>query len=138
MKICKVCKSPLADDKNDKCNVCGFYNTKKAISSPRDVIYPNIACLNSAKSTFAKNKKITTSFEDLLKIVDGNLEPTFFYAHKKYGITNFDDGYQICEYETGNQYQNYKTIQEFAQNSKVDGKLLKDVWQQITKFELGC
>ena len=138
MKTCKVCKSPLKEDKNNKCVICGFYNTENAISSPCNVIYPNIASLSSAKFTYAKNKKIITTFEDFLKIVDGNLEPTFFYAHKKYGVTNFDNGYQICEYETGNQYQNFKTIKDFAENVKVENHLLKEVWQKVRKIELGC
>ena len=90
MKTCRVCKSPITTDcKDEKCVVCGFYNTENAIKSPRDVIYPNIASLAGAKISFEKNKKIITSFEDFLKIVDGNLEPTFCFARKKYGVTNF-------------------------------------------------
>ena len=32
----------------------------------------------------------------------------------------------------------YATIEEFGENAKVDGEFLKDVWEKVYNFKLGC
>ena len=116
---CDVCGNEISIDKwgNGMCKKCHWiYNAKRLVKN---------------------GEKLKPTYEEFLKIVKGNLEPTFRYKNKTYVATTFE-GYELCEQNSADQYQSYATIEEFGENAKVDGEFLKDVWEKVYNFKLGC
>ncbi len=139
IKKCDVCGNDVTimqyGDK--KCKNCGWIQSEEATHNPNKLKYPNITSLNNAKELNKKGLKIKPTFEDFIESVYLNLEPNFKYRKKQYGSTNFL-GYEFYEWNKEEGYQSYKTIEEFSKNVNIDGKLLKDIWDDIYQFELGC
>lgn len=101
------------------------------------MVYPNVTSFDTAKKLYKSGLKIKPQFEDLIQSVMLNLEPSFKYKRKKYGSTKFD-GYEFFEWKNENNYQAYKTIEEFEQKANIDGKLLCDIWKDIYQYKFGC
>ena len=57
----------------------------------------------------------------------------FFYKKRKFGITKFD-GFEFYEWEKDEGYQNYKSLNEFADKINIDGIKVKDIWGKIYKL----
>lgn len=131
------CDIEIVQYRDKICKRCGWIQNEEAVHDPNKLIYPNITSLNNAKELIRKGKKIKPTFEDFIESVRLNLEPTFKYNKKQYGSTNFS-GYEFYEWNKEEGYQSYQTIEEFEQKVNIDGKLLKDVWQDVHQFELGC
>jgi len=139
IKKCDVCGNDVAIRKygDKKCKNCGWIQSEEAIHNPNKLKYPNITSLNNAKELNKNGMKIKPTFEDFIESVRLNLEPSFKYNKKQYGSTNFS-GYEFYEWNKEDGYQSYKTIEEFEQKINIDGKLLKDIWDDIYQFEIGC
>ena len=139
MKNCDVCGNEISIDKwgNGVCKKCHWINNAKALDCPDEVFYPNVTSFNNAKKLVKNGNKLKPTYEEFLKIVKGNLEPTFRYKNKVYVATTFE-GYELCEKNSEDQYQSYATIEEFGKNVKVDGEFLENVWENVYNFKLGC
>lgn len=79
-----------------------------------------------------ENKQKLT-YDEFIEIVNFGLEMQFYYKKRKFGVTHFD-GYEFYEWEKVDGYQSYKTINEFAQNIKIDGVQVKDLWNEVSKI----
>lgn len=138
-KICPACKNKTLVDKygNGECEHCGWIQCRDELKNPDTLRYPNVTSLNHAREQVKNGMKIKPTFEDFIEIVYINYEPSFKYKKRKFGSTNFS-GYEFYEWNKEEEYQSYKTIEEFAQKVNIDGKYLKDIWDDIYQFELGC
>lgn len=136
---CDICGEEVVFDKwgNGRCKKCRWYPTDNSRKQPNDVLYPNITSLNHAKELFKEGKSLKPTFEEFLLIIEGNLEPTFWYKNKKYLTSKFDT-YGIAEENNYESFQDYKTLKEFGDNVRLNGELLKDVWNKVYRFQLGC
>ncbi len=136
---CDICGNEIFLDAygNGKCKKCHWIKNAKALDYPNDVIYPNVTSFNNAKMLLKNGKRLKPTYAEFLKIVNNNLEPTFKYKNKTYVATTFD-GFELCEQDSGDQYQSYNTIEEFGENVKIEGCLLKDIWDSVKNFQLGC
>ena len=139
IKNCDVCGKEVKIDNfgNGKCKNCGWIDSEKSLNHPNEVEYPNITSLNNAKDLIKKNQKLKPTYEEFLIIVKENLEPSFKYKNKKYGSTQFD-GFEFYEYNSEIGYQSYPTIEEFDKNVNINGVHLKDLWKNISHFEISC
>lgn len=138
-KKCDVCGNDVVIEqyKDKICKKCGWIQCEEALKTPNKMIYPNITSLNHAREQVENGMKIKPTFEDFVESVRLNLEPSFKYNKRKFGSTNFS-GYEFYEWNKEDGYQSYKTIEEFEQKVNIDGKYLKDIWDNIYQFELGC
>ncbi|MCM1306531.1 MAG: hypothetical protein NC037_05885 [Bacteroides sp.] len=73
------------------------------------------------------------TYDEFIDLVRYGLEMQFCYEKRKFGITHFN-GYEFYEWNKEECYQNYPTIEEFATQINIDGILVKDVWDKITKI----
>lgn len=139
IKKCDVCGCNVIviPYKDTICSNCGWIQCEEATKNPNQLAYPNITSLNNAKELYKNGVKIKPTFEDFIESVRLNLEPNFMCNKKRYGSTNFS-GYEFYEWNKEEGYQSYKTIEEFEQKVNIDGKLLKDIWNEVYHFELGC
>ena len=139
IKKCDVCGNDviIKQYRNQKCKHCGWVQSDEAIHNPNKLMYPNITSLNNAKELNKKGLKIKPTFKDFIESVYLNLEPSFKYKKKQYGSTNFS-GYEFFEWDKEEGYQSYKTIEEFSNKVNIGGILLKDIWDEVYQFELGC
>ncbi len=139
IKQCDVCGKDIKIDKygNGICKNCGWNDCEASLKYPNEVRYPNITSFNNAKNLVSKNQKLKPTYEEFLIIVKENLEPSFKYKNKKYGSTQFD-GYEFYEWNKDEGYQSYKTIEEFDKNVNIKGVRLKDLWENISHFEISC
>ncbi len=139
MKKCDVCGKDIIIDKfgNGRCKNCGWIDNEDALKCPDMVLWPNITSLNNAKKLVLQNKKLKPTYDEFLNIVKNNLEPSFKYKNKKYGSTQFD-GIEFYEYDTDEGYQTYSNIEEFDKQANINGVRLKDLWNNINHFEIGC
>lgn len=138
-KICPACKNKTLVDMygNGECEYCGWIQCEYELQNPDTLMYPNVTSLNHAKKLAKNGMKIKPTFEDFVESVRLNLEPNFKYKKRQFGSTNFS-GYEFYEWNKEEGYQSYKTIEEFAQKVNIDGKYLKDIWDDVYQFELGC
>lgn len=139
IKKCVICGNDVKIDNwdNGKCKVCGWHQNEESFKNPEKIIYPNITAFNHATKLFHEGKQIVPTFEEFILIVLNNYEPHFKYKNKNYGCTNFN-GYEFFEWNEERGYQNYPTIEEFKEKVNINGLLLKDIWDSIKKFQLGC
>lgn len=86
------------------------------------------------KKIYSKTK---ISYDEYIVLIEFGYEMQFFYGKRKFGSTQFD-GFEFYEWNKEEGYQSYQTIEEFEQKVNIDGKLLKNVWQDVHQFELGC
>ncbi len=139
IKKCDVCGCDvvMVQYGDKKCKKCGWIQCSESLQDTTKLQYPNITSLNNAKELNKKGLKIKPTFEDFIESVRLNLEPNFKYGKKQYGSTNFS-GYEFYEWDKEDGYQSYKTIEDFEQKVNIDGKLLKDIWNDVYQFEFGC
>ena len=137
IKQCDVCGKNIKIDNygNGKCKNCGWVDSENSLKFPNEVKYPNITSFNNAKILNAKNQKLKPTYEEFLAIVRNNLEPSFKYKNKKYGSTQFD-GIEFYEYNTEDGYQSYPSIEEFDKKVNINGVRLRDLWEDISHFEI--
>lgn len=139
IKKCDVCGKYIKVDDwgNGVCKDCGWVDSEICLKNPDNVKYPNITSLNNARELIKSNKKLKPTFNEFITIVKENLEPSFRYKNKRYGNTSFD-GYEFYECDSEKEYQSYKTIEDFEKHVNINGVLLKDLWKDVSDFELGC
>lgn len=79
-------------------------------------------------------KKIKPTFEEFIKLIGYGLEMQFFFKKRKFGITHFN-GYEFYEWNNEIGYQNYDNIEEFSKKINIDGILVKNLWDNISKVD---
>ncbi|MCM1404007.1 MAG: hypothetical protein NC133_00655 [Prevotella sp.] len=79
------------------------------------------------------------TFKEFLDLLYGYKEVIFYYQGLKYGA---DLGYHpgedfqtvdffVCDTDD-DQYTTFNSLEDFAANAKINGKLLKDIWSKVT------
>lgn len=136
---CKVCENIVKVDKwgNAQCKFCGWIESENSTKYSNLVKYPNITSLVNAKKLYNEHKKLKPTYDEFITMVEENLEPNFTYKHKRYGCTCFD-GYEFFECGVEKGYQNYFSLEDFAKKVSINGILLKDLWDEITDFEINA
>lgn len=101
---------------------------------------------NGIKGDFMKNivnrcnelmKKIESkqklTYDEFIEIVSYGLEMQFYYKKRKFGITHFA-GYEFYEWEKEEGYQSYNTIEDFSNKINIEGLLVKDIWNKVSRI----
>lgn len=136
IKKCDVCDNPCLIDEfgNGKCNNCSWEQGGSSLELKYKVGYPNLIPLSKAKKLYKFNKLFNPDFEDFINNLLFYGEMEFEYKNFKYVVDRYTDKFeiQICKVNDYENRQSYKSIDEFISKAKIDNKLLKDIWEDIT------
>ena len=135
IKKCDVCGNVVADDSfgNGTCERCGWVQGVVYESHPDIVTYPNMVSLNKAKMLYSERKPFTPSLEDFLDALFMYSEVVFNYANEVYEV--FLSGgadEDIIVFASERFRQEFCSRDEFKNRANIDGKLLKDIWRDVT------
>lgn len=137
-KPCSVCGKIIKKDIYDQgdCPYCKWKNNHFADINPIDVLYPNLISLNKAKKLYSEGKPFEPDLDEFIEALNCYSEMQFEYNGVYYAVEfvpNGEDEYDIELYnsKTGEAFI-FKTTDDFKNNAKVEGKLLKDIWNDTT------
>ncbi len=136
--ICPVCGNKCLKDQygNGECENCGWKLDKYANKFKNRVIYPNLISLNKAKKLYSEGKPFKPDLEDFIEALYVYSEVQFKYKNIYYElILASDENKEIIKMNdfNGGHLQTFMTKEDFINNAKIDGKLLKDIWDETTE-----
>lgn len=139
-KQCDVCGNKIIVDNygnGNDCPVCGWRQSEEAFNHPDVAGIRNIPTLNNAKKQYKEEKSaILANFEDFIAALDNYGELEFTYNGTRFGVLLDDKGSSIVLINIdNNQKQYYSSIDSFARTSKIDGVLLKTLWNSVTNTD---
>lgn len=137
-KKCEICQKTIDVDiyKQGKCPYCGWWNCFLNEENPDIVAMPNLISLNKAKKLYSEGKPFEPDLDEFIEALNCYSEMQFEYNGVYYAVEfvpNGEDEYDIELYnsKTGEAFI-FKTTDDFKNNAKVEGKLLKDIWNDTT------
>jgi len=136
-KKCEVCQKVMYVDiyKQGKCPYCGWFNCFLNEENPDMIAMPNLISLNRAKQLYGEGKPFEPNFDEFIEALHAYGETQFKYNNIYYAV-------ELVETETGEtkiSLYNSKTKENTPFNSEndfknaiVNGKPLKEIWDQTT------
>ena len=137
-KPCSVCGKIIKKDIYDQgdCPYCKWKNNHFAEINPNNVLYPNLISLNKAKQLYKENKPFEPNFEEFIEALHGYSEMQFEYKGTYYAVELVCDKNKNLITRLYNSQTKETTFfnndEDFINNAKIDGKLLKDIWEETT------
>ncbi len=135
---CPVCGTNGLKDQygRGECDKCGWIFDPFVEEQKDNVIYPNLISLNKAKKLYSEGKPFEPNLDEFIEALNCYSEMQFEYNGIYYAVefvSNGEDEYDIELYnsKTGEAFI-FKTTDDFKNNAKVEGKLLKDIWEETT------
>ena len=135
---CPICGAKCLKDQygNGKCACCGWILDSFGKKHPNNVVYPNLISLNKAKQLYSEGKPFEPDLDDFVEALYNYSEMQFEYNGVYYAVElvaqNKDEhDIELCNSKTDETYI-FKTKEDFINNAKVEGKLLKDIWDYTT------
>ena len=132
-KPCEVCSRVIDVDiyKQGRCPFCGWWNCVLNEEVPDDIAMPNLIPLDKAKQLYKDGKPFDPDFDDFIDGYNFYGEMEFAYKGITYGLMGIEnEGVEFWGINTDT-YEMFKDIEEFAEKAKIDGKLVKDVWDEV-------
>lgn len=126
---CQVCGKSVKVDQfgQGKCEICGW---EQNVGVPADrVQYPNLISLNKAKKLYKEGKPFVSDFEDFIAGLYMYSEMLFDYENLTYEVF-FKKG-DVIVLASNNMQQEFKSRKDFEDNANIDGKKIKDIWNDI-------
>ena len=137
---CDVCGNVAFTDQygNGHCEKCDWRIDEYCRKSPDKVQYPNMVSLNKAKKLYKEGKPFIPSFDDFIAGLIMYSEMEFDFNGNPYFVYFFYDkqkGYPYGDVEfyknEVDEIQRFASTQDFKNNASINGKLLKDIWQDV-------
>ncbi len=137
-KKCEVCGKTTKVDiyEQGKCKYCGWFNCFLNEENPNIVALPNTLSLNRARQLFKEGKPFDLDLNDFIEALYSYGEMQFeyngtYYAVELVGKNKDEINIQLYNSKT-KEMSIYKDETDFKNNAKVEGKLLRDVWDETT------
>lgn len=137
---CQVCSNPVMVDDNfntyEPCWTCGWINEGAGRDFPSMWSIANIMSLDKARQLYKQGKSLKPDFEDFMEFYEGYGEVEFKYKKMLYGMIRADEGegvvfWQCRVYPEDRNPVEYSSIEDFKANAKIDGVLIKDLWDDV-------
>ena len=128
---CPVCGKVCRIDQygNGECDNClwqlGRYDEQVADS----VQYPNMVSLNKARWLYKEGKPLKPDFDDFIAGLEMYSEMTFYYKGVEAAVCFDSNG--VIHLQYGKQNYVFSDTEEFRDKSCVDGKPLKEIWNEV-------
>lgn len=139
---CNVCENDVFVDLygNGECKNCGwkFSKDEELLEKKAGVSYPMLVTPTTAREQYKKGLPFKATFDEFVNGLYFYSEMLFEYNNELYEVflrtnknskSNEDCDIVFC---SENMQQEYKTREEFENNAKINGKLVKDVWNEVT------
>lgn len=137
-KRCAVCQNLYMTSVLDlvPCPYCGWYNDSMCEENPDRVIYRNLVSFNKAKKLYTEGKPFEPNLDEFIEALFFYSEVQFeyngtYYAVELVGKNKEKFDIQLYNSKTG-EASLFKTKDDFKNNAKVEGKFLKDIWDETT------
>lgn len=136
---CPVCGNKCLKDQygNGKCESCGWTLDSFAEKRKDNVIYPNLISLNKAKKLYSEGKPFEPDLNEFMEALHGYSEMQFKYNGVYYAVELVFYDKSEPKISLYNSQTKAITIfnddEDFKNNAKVEGKLLKDIWNDTTE-----
>jgi hypothetical protein len=130
---CTICGKVATQDQygNGECSNCGwkFSKDEEKFEKSLGISYPMLVPPTRAREQYKKGLPFKATFEDFIKGLFFYSEMIFTHNGINYEVF-FKKDYTIvlCSNKT---QQEYKTKEDFFNNANIDGKLLKDIWNEV-------
>ena len=133
-KICDVCGTEVYVDSignGDECPNCSWVNCAYYEEFPDRVMCPNLISLNKAKKLYADGKPFLPDLDDFIGGLNFYGEMEFTYQGINYGVTRVqNDAIDLWIFNSGT-VELFKDSEEFRDKAQINGKLLKDIWNEV-------
>ncbi|MBQ8748931.1 MAG: hypothetical protein IJZ29_00460 [Clostridia bacterium] len=144
---CSVCgcSVKVSSDLINECNNCGWRFELNQMDYEKDfkISYPMLVPVSRAREQYKKGLPFKATFEDFVNGLRFYSEMTLKYENKDYGvflyskeeIENFEDIDGVVEFfqdKVPESLQRFSSIKDFEEKAKINDKLLKDIWDEIT------
>jgi len=143
IKKCNVCGNIVLEDQygNGECDRCGwkFCKDEENFEKNLKISYPMLVPLSRAKEQYKQGKPFKATFEDFINGLRFYSEMELQYCNRNFGVfyygdkeKNYDDGIvEFFENKIDESLQTYKCLNEFKDKANINGKLLKDIWDEV-------
>ena len=137
-KPCSVCGEKIKKDiyEQGDCPYCKWKNNHFADINPNIVLYPNLISLNKAKKLYSEGKPFEPDLDEFMEALHSYSEMQFEYNGAYYAVELVYDKNKKLVISLYNSQTKESTIfnedEDFKNNAKVEGKLLKDIWNDTT------
>lgn len=135
-KKCAVCEENYFTSELDlnPCPHCGWYNDTFCEENPDKVIYRNLISFNKAKQLYSEGKPFEPNLDEFIEALFFYSEMQFeykgiYYAVELVGRSKNNVDIQLYNSKTREKFL-FKTKENFKNNAKVEGKFLKDIWNE--------
>ncbi len=145
---CSICGSVAMKDEwgNGECNNCGwkFSVDELEMENYWGISYPLLVSPTTAREQFKNGKPFKATFDEFINGLKFYSEMTIthngisygalFYKDKSKQYKNtkeIDGNVEFFENKVEDSVQYFKTIKDFKNNAKINGKLIKDIWNEI-------
>lgn len=131
--VCPVCGHlAFMDDYGnmDKCANCGWMGCSgdELMEKWHGISYPMLVPLSRAREQYKAGQKFKATFEDFINGLNWYKEMLFWYNDKYYAAYYRDSGISLENREI---MQTYKDVDDFVTHASIDGRLLKDIWNEV-------
>lgn len=137
---CDVCKNMIEIDKygnSNACPNCGWLQSEESYQHPNVPGISNIPSLLNAIRQYDNGGSATlANFNDFIEAYNNYGEVEFTLNNTRYGVLYDDKNKKIelLNIQT-NEKQLYINIEDFVQNAKLNGILLKEQWHNVTNTD---
>lgn len=149
MVKCSICGKVAMQDQygNGECKNCGwlFSANEEELEKHLGISYPMLVSPTTAREQYKKGLPFKATFDEFINGTKFYSETTLKYKNKNYGVFFYRDKSKetnsvlevdgIVEFfEDGesSSLQKYNSIIEFKEKANINGKLLKDIWDEVT------
>lgn len=131
---CSVCgKAALQDHYgNGECKNCGweFSSEEDEFEKKYKISYPMLVPVSRAREQYKNGLPFKATFEDFVNGLFFYSEMVFKYNNTTYEVfIRSDYTIVLCSQDIE---QEYKTREDFVNKANIDGRLLKDIWDQVS------
>ena len=130
---CEVCgQLTFVDDfgNSGKCSHCGWKQSRnnEYMDVGQGISYPMLVPLSRAREQYKAGQKFKATFEDFINGLKFYAEMLFWYNGKVYEVFRRNGGAILASKEIE---QSFTTIDEFCDKANINGRLLKDIWDEV-------
>ena len=134
MTKCSICGSVALQDQygNGECKNCGwkFSKDEELFEQKIGISYPMLVTPTTAREQYKKGLPFKATFIEFVNGLFFYSEMLFTYNNITYEVFLKQD-YTIV-FCSKDMQQEYKTRQEFENDANINGKLLKDIWRDVS------
>ena len=134
MVKCSICWKVALEDEfgNGECKNCGwkFSRDEEKLERQIGISYPMLVSPTTAREEYKKGLPFKATFKEFMNGLFFYSEMLFTYEGVSYEVFFKDEDVIVLCSET--MQQEYPTREEFENRANIDGKLLKDIWDDVT------